>query len=132
MLPHFASRLFGTPLLVPRAKLDVILAVMGERLGLAVPAADLALPVPKPATATPAGIAVIPVHGTLVKRSLGLEAASGLTSYGEIAADNARADDLGLVFDSDPRYDQPMPATTPPPSASAGTATDLSTESSVE
>jgi lambda family phage portal protein len=48
----------------------------------------------------------------------------------EIAADNARADDLGLVFDSDPRYDQPL--TIPPPSASAGTATDLSTESSVE
>ena len=25
----------------------------------------------------------------------------------EIAADNQRADELGLVFDSDPRYDQP-------------------------
>ena len=86
MLPHLASRLFGTPLLVHRAKLDVILAVMGERLGLAVPAIDLALPAPKPATATPAGISVIPVYGTLVKRSLGMEAASGLTSYGEIAA----------------------------------------------
>ena len=50
----------------------------------------------------------------------------------EIAADNARADDLGLVFDSDPRYDQPMPATTPPPSAGADTATDLSTEPPLE
>ncbi len=105
MLPHLASRLFGTPLLVHRAKLDVILAVMGERLGLAVPAVDLALPAPKPATATPAGIAVIPVHGTLVKRSLGLEAASGLTSYGEIAAmlDSALADPQvsGILLDID-------------------------------
>jgi len=48
----------------------------------------------------------------------------------EIAADNARADDLGLVFDSDPRYDQPL--TIPPPSDSAGTATDLSTEPPLE
>ena len=105
MLPHFASRLFGTPLLVHRAKLDVILAVMGERLRLAVPAVDLALPPPKPATATPAGIAVIPIHGTLVKRSLGLEAASGLTSYGEIAAmlDSALADPQvsGILLDID-------------------------------
>lgn len=105
MLPHLASRFFGTPLLVHRAKLDVILAVMGERLGLAVPAVDLALPPPKPATATPAGIAVIPVHGTLVKRALGMEAASGLTSYGEIAAmlDSALADPLasGILLDID-------------------------------
>ncbi len=105
MLPHLASRLFGTPLLVHRAKLDVILAVMGERLGLAVPSVDLALPPQKPATATPAGIAVIPVHGTLVKRSLGLEAASGLTSYGEIAAmlDSALADPQvrGILLDID-------------------------------
>ncbi|WP_240127017.1 phage portal protein [Thermomonas alba] len=32
----------------------------------------------------------------------------------EIAADNARADELGLVFDSDPRHDQPTP-TSPTP-----------------
>ena len=32
----------------------------------------------------------------------------------EIAADNARADELGLVFDSDPRHDK-----TPAPSAPA-------------
>ena len=37
---------------------------------------------------------MIPIHGSLVKRSLGMEAASGLTSYGEIAAmlDSALAD----------------------------------------
>ena len=105
MLPHLASRLFGTPLLVHRAKLDVILAVMGERLGLAAPVVDLALPIPKPATASPTGIAVIPVYGTLVKRSLGMEAASGLTSYSEIAAmlDAAIADPMvsGILLDID-------------------------------
>jgi capsid protein len=31
----------------------------------------------------------------------------------EIAADNARADALGLVFESDPRHDQPSPASAP-------------------
>jgi signal peptide peptidase SppA len=105
MLPHLSSRLFGTPLLVHRAKLDVILAVMGERLGLATPSVDLALPIPKPATASPTGIAVIPVHGTLVKRSLGMDAASGLTSYSEIAAmlDTALADPMvsGILLDID-------------------------------
>ena len=105
MLPHLASRLFGTPLLVHRAKLDVILAVMGERLGLTAPAVDLALPIPKRATASPTGIAIIPVVGTLVKRSLGMEAASGLTSYSEIAAmlDTALADPMvsGILLDID-------------------------------
>ncbi len=50
----------------------------------------------------------------------------------EIAADNARADDLGLVFDSDPRYDQPMPTNTPSPLASDAAPTDLSTDTSLE
>jgi signal peptide peptidase SppA len=105
MLPHLASRLFGTPLLVHRAKLDVILAVMGERLGIAPPLVDLALSVPKSATTAPTGIAVIPILGTLVKRSLGMEAASGLTSYSEIAAmlDAAVADPMvsGILLDID-------------------------------
>jgi lambda family phage portal protein len=36
----------------------------------------------------------------------------------EIAADNARADDLGLIFDSDPRHDRPV---TPVPSPAPDT-----------
>jgi lambda family phage portal protein len=48
----------------------------------------------------------------------------------EIAADNARADALGLVFDSDPRYDQPL--TTPSLPASDATLSDLSTDTSLE
>ena len=105
MLPHLASRLFGTPLLVHRAKLDVILAVLGDRLNIQPPAADLALPGPRKLPSGTPGIAVIPVHGTLVKRTAGLDAASGLTSYTEITAmlDSALADPqiAGILLDID-------------------------------
>ena len=33
LLPHLASRLYGTPLLLARTKLDIILAVLGARVG---------------------------------------------------------------------------------------------------
>jgi signal peptide peptidase SppA len=105
MLPHLASRLFGTPLLVHRAKLDVILAVLGHRLDVQVPAADLALSSPRNQPSGMSGIAVIPVHGTLVKRTAGLDAASGLTSYTAIAEilDAALADPkvTGILLDVD-------------------------------
>ena len=85
-LPHLASRLIGTPLLLARAKLDVLLAVLGERIG--VPQVSVAAfePVIAPSVRTQSSIAVIPVFGTLVRRTNGLEAASGLTSYSELAA----------------------------------------------
>jgi signal peptide peptidase SppA len=105
MLPHLASRLFGTPLLVHRAKLDVILAVLGDRLNIQPPATDMALPGPRNMPSGTPGIAVIPVHGTLVKRTAGLDAASGLTSYTELAAmlDSALADPqvAGILLDID-------------------------------
>lgn len=86
LLPHLASRLYGTPLLVARSKLEIILAALGDRIGW--PELQSALPVPAPRSQpdAPPGIAIIPIHGTLVRRSIGLEAASGLTSYGEIGA----------------------------------------------
>lgn len=105
MLPHLASRIFGTPLLVHRAKLDVILAVLSDRIGIAAPQADLALPSPRSSPSVVPGIAVIPIHGTLVKRTLGMEAASGLTSYQDIGAmlDAALADPgvAGILLDVD-------------------------------
>ena len=87
LLPHLAARLFGVPLAIHRPKLDVILAVLGPRVGLA----DLAAPAgfSPPARDAPAQtpkIAVIPIHGTLVRRTVGLEAESGLTSYAGLAA----------------------------------------------
>ena len=83
-LPHIAARLYGTPLLINRSKLDVILSVLGNRIGW--PDTDMITPLPgdrsQPKGGT--GISIIPVQGTLIKRSLGLEASSGLTSYAEI------------------------------------------------
>lgn len=85
-LAHLASRIYGTPLLIARSKLDVILSVLGPRIGLAAPQITPAPPGPKSAPPAASGIAVIPVYGTLVRRTVGLEAASGLLSYDEISA----------------------------------------------
>ena len=109
MLPHLASRLFGTPLLIHPPKLDVILSVVGPRISLAtvsdMPPMDMAAFQRPARTATPEGIAVIPIHGSLVKRALGMDAASGLTSYSEIASmlDAALADPQvrGILLDID-------------------------------
>ena len=108
LLPHLASRLYGTPLLLARTKLDIILSVLGSRVGWPIQS-ELALP---PSRASPAGqhmaatgIAVVPVHGSLVRRSMGIDAASGLTSYGDITAmlDTAVADPTvsGILLDID-------------------------------
>ena len=87
LLPHIAARLYGTPLLIARSKLDVILAVLGDRVGWPEPQSALPMPLVKSAPLNPPmGIAVIPIYGTLVRRAIGLEAVSGLTSYGEIAS----------------------------------------------
>jgi signal peptide peptidase SppA len=105
MLPHLATRLYNTPLLIQRAKLDAILAVLGERIGWNGP--ELAVPMPAPriqADSAP-GIAVIPVHGSLVRRSLGVDAASGLISYADLTRqlEAALADPAvrGIVLDVD-------------------------------
>jgi len=87
LLPHLAARLFGAPLLIARPKLEVILAVLGSRIGLPdlAPPAAFAPPA-QPAPAEAPRIAVIPIQGTLVRRALGLEAQWGLTSYAGIAS----------------------------------------------
>lgn len=96
-LPHLAARLYGTPLLLARSKLDVILGALAPRLAGqgtffdadAVPSAELAI--------TPDGIAIVPVIGTLVARSGYLGAASGLTAYSDIAESiEAAATDPGV------------------------------------
>lgn len=96
-LPYLASRLYGTPLLIARPKLDIILGVMGRKLaGDGLPAAPPVTPLESVARSarpqiTESGIAVIPILGTLVRRSSYLVAASGLTSYVEIEAMAAEA-----------------------------------------
>ena len=104
-LPHLAARLYGTPLLLARAKLDVILSVLGERVNW--PESELAASLPQARVRidAPAGVAVIPVVGSLVRRTMGLEPASGFTSYAEIAGmvDAAISDPSveGLLLDID-------------------------------
>ena len=86
VLPHLASRLFGVPLAIHRPKLDVIVSVLGARIGVVDLAATLPVtPTVRAPVAHPPHIAVIAVHGTLVRRTGGLDAASGLTSYAVIA-----------------------------------------------
>jgi signal peptide peptidase SppA len=105
-LPHVAARVFGTPLMIARAKLEVILGVLGPRL------AGGALEVVKPETdpapltsITVERIAVVSVIGTLVSRSGYLDAASSLQAYGDIAdAIAAAMDDAsvrGVILDVD-------------------------------
>jgi capsid assembly protease len=107
LLPHLAARVFNTPLLIARTKLDVILAVLGTRVGLPDSLASVPAPPPRPASSDtgPPGIAVIPIHGTLVRRTGGMDALSGLTSYEAIGAalDAALADSrvLGILLDVD-------------------------------
>ena len=87
LLPHLAARLFGVPLAIHRPKLDVILAVLGPRVGLAeLTAAPGFTPPSRAAPGSPTGVAIIPIHGTLVRRTVGLEAESGLTSYAGLTA----------------------------------------------
>ncbi len=104
-LPHLASRLYGTPLLLARSKLDIILGVLGERIQWPAPQSALPVPAPRVSSDAPGEIAVIPVYGTLVRRALGLEATSGLTSYGEVGAMlEAALSDLavsGILLDVD-------------------------------
>ena len=89
-LVHLASRPLrdAAPHCASQTRRDPLRA--GFRIGL--PDLDMAMPPPMPrqnATSAQAGIAVIPVVGTLVRRSMGIEAASGLMSYGEIESTDA-------------------------------------------
>jgi HK97 family phage prohead protease len=113
-LSHLASRVFGVPLMIHPSKADVILSVLGPRLGIAPGSIPAVLTRPVDADdfdgdeleySAQNGVAVIPVFGTLVKRASGMDADSGLTSYEEltsqIKAAMADPDVQGLVLDCD-------------------------------
>jgi ClpP class serine protease len=109
MLLHLAAHLYGVPWLIHRPKLDLILAVLGQRmLPSAGPMLPTTLPWSKPEQPSrdvPEGVAVLDIHGTLVRRTLGLDARSGLTSYPAIAdaLESALADPAveGIFLDVD-------------------------------
>jgi signal peptide peptidase SppA len=83
-LPRIASRVFDTPLLMARAKLETIMGVLMPRFqGASLPPATSSDSGDSQTTSD--GIAIIPVFGTLVQRATGLEAQSGLTSYASVA-----------------------------------------------
>jgi capsid assembly protease len=105
-LPHLSSRVFGTPLMIARAKLEVILGLLAPRLaGGALERADSQGDPPPQTSITVERIAVVSVIGTLVSRSSYLAAASGLVSYADIrdAVAGAMADPTvrGVVLDVD-------------------------------
>ena len=109
-MPRIMTRIFGAPLLVDRAKMDVILSVLGPRLGLvegttlSFSSAALAggwdgddddgSDAGAPYAVTDEGLAVLSIEGSLVYKSSWLGALSGLTGYGDLRAalDQAVAD----------------------------------------
>lgn len=105
-LPHVASRVFGSPLMIARAKLEVILGALAPRFGgQALEPIGRNTDTSPPTPVTAEGIAVIPVIGTLVARSGYLDSASGLQTYGEIgdAVAEAMGDPAirGIILDID-------------------------------
>lgn len=106
-MPYLASRVFGTPLLIHPRKLEVILSVVGARMGMVVPEATAqqlsqlgAMTPPERLMRTDLqvpNIAVISILGTLVRRTGAMDAASGLTSYASISAQiNAAINDSSV------------------------------------
>jgi ClpP class serine protease len=105
--PHLWGRLYGAPLAIDPEKASIIEAVFRSRMLdlpapadvqaaaariLARPPIENAAQVKfrargdKPYAITESGIAVIPVLGTLVQRASGLDALSGMMSYGSIGS----------------------------------------------
>ena len=117
-LPHLAGRIFGTPLLMQRAKLDAILTALaprlvieGEQSEIAVREAVAAVVATdgskqrKPYQVTPDGTAVISILGPLIQRGSWMDAMCGLTSYSQIEGEfmDAVGDPAitGIVLDCD-------------------------------
>ncbi len=108
-LPHLATRIFDTPLLIAPQKFEVILGVLAPRLGLELPAPVAAVTTQqasrKAFEVAPDGIAVIPIEGTLVHKAYGMDAASGMRSYVDIQneVEDAATDPAvkGILLDVD-------------------------------
>src|SRR5262249_249608 len=86
-LIRLRSKIFGTPLAIHPEKLEAILSAIGLRLGLLeVPAVEAGSKFAQPAQnkqlqVTKEGIAIIPIEGSLMQKSSGLMAMSGVASY---------------------------------------------------
>jgi signal peptide peptidase SppA len=91
LLPQIAGRIFSAPLMVSHAKLEVILGVLTPRMQGGTLAPKGQTEPLRGYEVTSNGIAIITILGTLVRRTVGLEALSGLTSYAELSAQLANA-----------------------------------------
>lgn len=88
ILYRLSSRIFNTPLAITQDKLSIIMSVLNRRIGIE--ASTKVLPyyeANRRDVETIKNIALIPVQGTLVNRTMGLEALSGLTSYQSLKTD---------------------------------------------
>ncbi|WP_043632677.1 S49 family peptidase [Chromobacterium haemolyticum] len=116
--PHLAQRLFNVPLAITPQKAEVVMAALADRFGLArlfhadgrVVAldswdGDAGAPAENKPYQVVAGVAVIPVSGTLVQKLGTMSPYSGMTGYDGIRANLSLAleDDSvhGIVFDID-------------------------------
>lgn len=121
--PLLATQLYGQPLLLDPEKAAVIESVFRAYAGGKIPeASGEVAPVPmaaayasarfadKPYVVTDAGVAVIPVIGTLVHRGSQMDAMSGLASYtlleSQIDAAAADPDVRGILLEIDSRGGQ--------------------------
>jgi capsid assembly protease len=90
-LPHLATHVFDCPLAIHPAKFDAIMVAVGDRFGVElsleqIEAAQSFKPSTKEAFAIRDGVAIVPITGSLMKKTGGLMAASGMSSYEGIAA----------------------------------------------
>ena len=107
--PHLAQRLFDTPLMISRMKLDVILSAIGGKFGVQGPDVPAELMQEQrdrdQLKITPQGIAIVTIRGSLVRRASGMSAMSGMTSYEQIANEIAAAvgdkEVKGILLDID-------------------------------
>ncbi len=108
-LPHIATRIFNTPLLIHPRKAAAILAVLGSRIGLenlpVLAFDDEPLAPEEKGYSIIEGIAQIPIYGTLVKRAGGLMSLSGMSTYEDLTTqiEDALTDPQvkGILFDVD-------------------------------
>lgn len=107
-LPHIALQVFNTPLMITPQKLDVIVRVLGERIGLEggeIKASEMVRARP-PVKTNRVEIGVVPIIGSLVHRRAGMDAWSGMRSYEGIredfrsALDDPKIDAILLDIDS--------------------------------
>ena len=94
VLSLLQSRIVNTPLLIRPEKLETILGIIGERIGLEEDEIDISALAGQAGSSSSSSrnhsavqednIAVIPIYGTLAYRTQGLQSLSGLTSYNSV------------------------------------------------